>query len=623
MTDRRSFIKGVAITVGGFAIMGQSGEPGCETTTTTTTTTTEPPTTTTTVAPTTTTTAAPTTTTTTAPPGGDQTFSGDVSMPAGFTVPAGQIWTFNPLTSTTVRVRANVIVQGTLVMKPANEGVVHQLIFEGVNEAAFVGGGMSPVASDVGLWIVGQGQLDAVGSEKNAWTRAIGAIAVGATQFAVQDASGWRVGDTVVLTPTSPTSTSSYWNRYDQRTITSVSGNNVVVNSGVTNAHPAPVDQLGQSHPCEVLNLTRNVRVMGTTSGRSHIAWMMAQRPVHISNVEVAHMSVPNKVGRYALHQHMMGDASQGSVLRSVVAHDCGNHVFVPHASHGITLSRCVSHNSLSDAYWWDPEDDGSLVNATDTCLWTECVASKVDGGYRVGGFHLGVDMERGRPLNTIRNCVAVGVNGNGSPDTGAGSNSNDPAGYLWPELDERGGSVWIFENNAAHNCKHNGMFTWQNGGPVHFVDNSTVYNCNTAINHGAYSNSYRYRRGTIFACHRAVWIHAASGGSATNGQTYEDLDCLVTGPHAVNLNSVTGSGVSEARTLPFRRCKFRGHTGAGVRSWGEGGTPADDEWPGKWDFHDIDWDPTKPHVLLTSGAPVGTRVRELVNGVVTATHSK
>jgi len=550
----------------------------------------------------------------------EPTFSGDVSLAGGFTVPAGETWSFDPNVSTTVHVRANVVVAGTLRLLPANPGVVHHLVFEGVDEGAFVGGGNVVLASDVGLWVVGAGQLDARGALKTAWTRALGALAAGATQLTVEDATGWRPGDVVAIAPTAPVTTSDWWDRYDVRTVASVAGNVVGFGSPLANAHPAPVFR-GVAHRAEVLNLTRNVRVTGTPQGRSHVTWLHAESPVDVSDVEVAYMGVPGVLGRYPVHFHHMGDASQGSTVAGVVVHDSGSRAFVPHASHGIALLDCVAHDVTDDAYWWDLEENGSIDNATDACLWSGCVASKVDGGYRLGGFLLGVATERtGQLRNTIVDCVAVGVKGDPSwTDTGAGENSNDPGGFVWPELDERGDSVWVFERNVAHNCFHNGFETWQNGGPVHDVDDSVIYHCTTAINHGAYGNDYRYRRIHSFGCYRFLWEHAASGGA---GQRFEDCDAAVVGLHACNLNSVTGGPVDD-RVVQFLRCKFRGHTAAAVRAWGEGGTPADDEFPGKWDLHDTDWDPARAHVALLAGAtPTGTVVREFEGGVLVATHS-
>src|SRR5690606_40275884 len=46
--------------------------------------------------------------------------SGDVHLPDGFTVPPGETWVFDHDTDTTVTASANVIVETTMVMRPAS-----------------------------------------------------------------------------------------------------------------------------------------------------------------------------------------------------------------------------------------------------------------------------------------------------------------------------------------------------------------------------------------------------------------------------------------------------------------------------------------------------------------------
>ncbi len=99
------------------------------------------------------------------------TVSGNKTYTGGFLVPAGTTLTFDPNVSTTVTVSANVVVEGTLKMRPANKNVIHKLVFTDVDESAYVGGGTVPLATDVGLWVVEAGKLDAVGTEKVAWNR--------------------------------------------------------------------------------------------------------------------------------------------------------------------------------------------------------------------------------------------------------------------------------------------------------------------------------------------------------------------------------------------------------------------------------------------------------------------
>ena len=133
----------------------------------------------------------------------DRVLSGNQTFSNGFTVPAGEVWEFDPSRSTTIQTSKNVIVNGTLRMRPSNANVVHTLRFINVNESSYKGGGNNPISSDVGLWVMDSGQLDIQGTPKKAWTRAQGSISKGARSVSLIDTpSGWNPGDEVVITPT-------------------------------------------------------------------------------------------------------------------------------------------------------------------------------------------------------------------------------------------------------------------------------------------------------------------------------------------------------------------------------------------------------------------------------------
>lgn len=257
----------------------------------------------------------------------------------------------------------------------------------------------------------------------------------------------------------------------------------------------------------EVLNLTRNVVIAGTPRGRAHVIFLI-DRPQTVKNVELRHMGprqtddkskfTKGVLGRYALHFHHDKEGSRGSLVENVVIHTAGNHAFVPHGSHGITLRGCVSHDTFDDAYWWDPGDG----NSTDDVLFDRCVASLVRcdpsfRGFRLTGFNL-----RHGYGNRITGCVAVGVQGNG-----------DSSGFHWPEPKASFIGIWKFRDNLGHNNKQNGIFTWQNTDGVHLVEKFTMYhNGSNGIEHGAYTNPYVYRDAVLYGNGNAgLQLHAVS----------------------------------------------------------------------------------------------------------------
>jgi G8 domain-containing protein len=85
---------------------------------------------------------------------------------AGVTVDAEARLAFDPNSSATLVSTRNIIVDGTLSMRPASSSIAQTIRFTGVDATRFVGGGMDPVDSDVGLWVMGAGQLDLAGTPK-------------------------------------------------------------------------------------------------------------------------------------------------------------------------------------------------------------------------------------------------------------------------------------------------------------------------------------------------------------------------------------------------------------------------------------------------------------------------
>lgn len=450
---------------------------------------------------------------------------------AGVVVESAGALVFPPTASVMLQSSGNVVLRGKLIMRPASASVLHVLRFLNINEAAFVGGGDKLVASDVGLWIEGKGTLDVAGAPKKAWTRATNSLKAGATQVVVEDTAGWRVGDIVVVTPTTPPSPDNdafhqdvdHAMTYDEASIKAISGSTVILDTALKHEHPRVVfpDWTGavKAYGAEVINLTRNVVIEGSPDGRAHVTFMHAASKQSLSHVEIRNVG-PRKatgekgksesvLGRYGIHFHKCGDATRGSVLEGVVVHDCGGHAFVPHDSHGITLRECVAHDVRDTAFWWDlHERDASYHPATDDSVWDRCLASKVWSdrasaeGYRMAGFYLG----EGKDLtNSCIGCVAVGIR-----ETDSTMNSSLVSGFHWPEA---GKAIWNFRGCLAHNVGGSGSFTWQNDERVHLLEQFTAYHAGkSGIDHGAYANFWHYKECALFANRRSgLAIHAVT----------------------------------------------------------------------------------------------------------------
>jgi hypothetical protein len=457
---------------------------------------------------------------------------------------------FAPERSVTLRSRGNVVVKGKLVMRPADRRIVHRLRFVGVKESRFKGGHtMDPLPSDVGLWVMGPGRLDLVGSPKRAWTRVAESIPAGATTIKLtEDPVGWRKGDVLSITPTQPPTVEKFWRAFDEARVVSISGRTIGLSRATTYDHPAVTIAPDRRYGAEVLNLTRNVRVEGTATGRSHVM-IMSTKPQMIRRVAIQHMgprkqtldgSTVKVLGRYPLHFHMQHDLSRRSLVRGVVVRDSGNHAFVPHTSHGITFRDCIAYSIIEDAYWWDP---GEITN---DLLLERCVAANVwrsDGPHdsRPAGFNMG----RGKG-NTAVGCVAVGIH----PKTQA-------SGFKW-----RRAGIWRFEDCLAHNNAIYGIFAWTNDDPmVHRITRFAAYHNGAGIYHGAYSNSYLYEDGVLYGNRRAIVIRALAH---LPGLRFERMRCDGAGIAEYLIVTVEHKSRSKHATV-MSGCVFRGAQKAAI----------------------------------------------------------
>ncbi len=484
---------------------------------------------------------------------------------AGVVVEPGSHLIFDDTLSGTLESTGNVIVRGTLTMRPSSRSVVHRLVFPTVEERAFVGGGMDPVATDVGLWVMDAGRLDISGTPRRPWTRSAGSIDAGATSIElIDDPTGWAVGDEIVLTPTQSPAVANHSMLFDQATVAAISGRTVTLSKATSHAHPAVTIAPGRTRTSEVLNLSRNARIEGTAAGRTHV-YIRSTEAQRVDYARIQHvgprqptgeLAITGAVlGRYGLHFHHSMDGSRGSAVTGTVVTQAGAHAFVPHMSNGVTFTSCISHDTFDDAYWWDgAADTRTNGHPSHDVVWQDCVASLVKcdptyRGIRLAGFVLGVG-----DGNIARGCVATGVQGN-----------VDAAGFNWPEV--RAGGIWTFEDCISHNNKVHGIFTWQNTDEIHPLRRiSSFHNGGAGMAHGAYVNPYRYAESVLYANGAAsVLMHANSSKALDgHGAILEGLHCDGAGLHDYAVVVVKHSLAGTTPTV-MRSCAFMGYRKAAV----------------------------------------------------------
>ena len=480
---------------------------------------------------------------------------------SGINVNAGGTLQFDPSTTSELRSSQNIVVQGKLVMRPSSSSVEHKIVFIGIDERRFVGGGHDVLSTDVGLWVMGAGQMDLYGAPKKSWTRTTTSVRAGAKSFAVQDASGWEIGDEIVLVPTdtpgtyawtwpstAPTPIDSFGAKFERRKITGKSGNTITVDAAYSFDHNQVSSDSGKTWTPEVANLSRNVKIEGTAKGRTHI-FIRSSKPQSIYYIGGQHLGprkpagrrAPDLVtGRYGLHFHHCNHGSDGSMVEGCALYDAGNRLYVPHTSHGITMRNNVAFNTLEASFWWDFQELSHYVTwEGNLTAWV--AKNGNDSASR------GMEMNQGDGNIARNNVVVYGHNGQ----------YDHQGAYVW-NADTEG--VWVFENNLAHSNR-TGIFVWQNTPNTHTIVGYEAYNNECGIFHGAYINSYTYTNCYLF--NSLAMVKAASGNSSGvrfEKSTFDGGNVL---SHPVE---ILGSQITNTDFNAFRECTFKSYKTVGIR---------------------------------------------------------
>ena len=458
-------------------------------------------------------------------------------------IPAGAELTFLATRSTALASSGNVVVRGRLRMRPADAAVVHTVRFPTVDEAAFVGGPThDALASDVGLWVLGDGALELIGSRRAGWNR-------------TGTDPSWVSGDDVRVAPTA---------RGDHTTFAAFTPGSLV----------PTLQRDGVTYAAEVFNLTRNVVIEGTPGGRAHV-FINSTQPQVIRHAALRHLGPRQAddkytklvLGRYGLHLHHCGDAARGTLVEGVVVAHCGNRAFVSHHSHGVTFRDCIAFQGMEDAFWWDPDTRSTYPsNASHDVAYEHCAVFGLRPdpsfrGYTLAGFALGQGQR-----NRCVDSVVVGNLGNRSA-----------SGFHWMENAGHMPNVWEFHGCVAHNNRAHGIYVWQNDGNDHVIADFVAYrNGGSGVDHGAYVNDHTYRDLTLFENGvAALTSHAQSrtGPAWTN----LDLDGGGVAEQAVLVRKHTLDGTAPVR---FERCWLRGWRTAPVVVKEASGSK-----PGRYDF--------------------------------------
>ena len=226
---------------------------------------------------------------------------------------------------------------------------------------------------DRGIMISG-GTLNLHGNRTHTWTKLSATANAGATSIQVLDASGWRVGDEIVLA-----STDYDPRQAERRTITAIRGNTITLDKKLDYMHfgkiTYDVDQRG-----EVGLLTRNIKIQASEDAAQsyfggHIMAMPSSK-MYVSGVELNRMGQHMTLARYPIHWHLVGDA-KGQYIRNAAIHDTFNRCVTIHGTHNLRIENNVTYNNVGHCFFLEDGIETGHAFVKNLAMQTKCHPTK------------------------------------------------------------------------------------------------------------------------------------------------------------------------------------------------------------------------------------------------------
>jgi cell migration-inducing and hyaluronan-binding protein len=227
---------------------------------------------------------------------------------------------------------------------------------------------------DRGILLMG-GTLNLHGDRKHTWTKLAQTAAAGSTSLQVLDASGWRVGDEIVLA-----STDFDPRQAERRTISAIRGNTITLDKTLDFMHfgkiTFDVDERG-----EVGLLTRNIRLQASADAEEqpfyggHVMAMGASK-MFVEGVEFNRMGQNLTLARYPIHWHLVGDA-KGQYIRNAAIHDTYNRCVTVHGTNNLQVENNVTYNTVGHCFFLEDGIETGNQFVRNLAIQTKCHTSK------------------------------------------------------------------------------------------------------------------------------------------------------------------------------------------------------------------------------------------------------
>jgi hypothetical protein len=222
---------------------------------------------------------------------------------------------------------------------------------------------------DRGIMISG-GTLNLHGDRTHTWTKLSNTAKAGSTSIEVLDASGWRVGDEIVLA-----STDFDPRQAERRTIAAISGNKITLDGKLDYMHFGEIT-FGVDERGEVGLLTRNIKIQASADAEEtyfggHIMAMPSSK-MFVSGVELNRMGQHMTLARYPIHWHLVGDA-QGQYIKNASIHDTYNRCVTVHGTNFLRVENNVTYNIVGHCFFLEDGIEHGNEFVRNLAIQTKC----------------------------------------------------------------------------------------------------------------------------------------------------------------------------------------------------------------------------------------------------------
>ena len=203
---------------------------------------------------------------------------------------------------------------------------------------------------DRGIMVMG-GMLLLHGDQENSWTKLAETAEAGSSRIKVLDASGWQVGDQIVLV-----STDFNPRQAETRRITAVDDNSVTLDAPLKYMHYGAIT-FGVDQRGEVGVLTRNIKVQASADAEDsyfggHIMAMDGST-MRVSGVELTRMGQHLELARYPIHWHINGDV-RGQYIQNSAIHNTYNRCVTIHGTDNLRVENNVTYNTVGHCFFME-----------------------------------------------------------------------------------------------------------------------------------------------------------------------------------------------------------------------------------------------------------------------------